>query len=129
MIFLVYKMTDPIKVFNNISDNVINFESKEEFMRYYSKNKETIDNMPTRGLNKKFLINGFKLGRIKKELTLFPIESALGKRLGSITNNESQNEIQNEDISMIELKLDNISERLKRIETQISILLKLCNQA
>ena len=79
---------DSIKVFNNLSDENLHFESKEEFDRYYKKNKEIIDKMSTRALNMKISIDGYKLGRLKKELTLFPTDTALGKRLGSIHNSE-----------------------------------------
>ena len=79
-------MSDSIRVFNNLSDENLHFESKEEFDRYYKKNKETIDKMSTRALNMKISIDGYKLGRLKKELTLFPVNGALGKRLGSISD-------------------------------------------
>ena len=120
-------MSDSIKVFNNLSDEHLNFESKEEFDRYYKKNKETIDKMSTRALNRKISIDGYKLGRLKKELTLFPSNGALGKRLGAISdaelNQTSENSIE-QDNSMIEIKLDNISERLKKLEQMFSYVLK-----
>ena len=121
-------MTESIKVFNNLSDENLHFESKEEFNRYYNKNKELIDKMSTRLLNMKITIDGYKLGRLKHELTLFPTDSALGKRLGSINdsnakqnNNETDHETDN---SMIEIKLDNINERLKKLEQMFSYILK-----
>ena len=120
-------MSDSIKVFNNLSDENLHFESKEEFDRYYKKNKETIDKMSTRALNRKISIDGYKLGRLKKELTLFPSNGALGKRLGAISdaelNQTSENSIE-QDNSMIEIKLDNISERLKKLEQMFSYVLK-----
>ena len=120
-------MSDSIKVFNNLSDEHLHFESKEEFDRYYKKNKETIDKMSTRALNRKISIDGYKLGRLKKELTLFPSNGALGKRLGAISdaelNQTSENSIE-QDNSMIEIKLDNISERLKKLEQMFSYVLK-----
>ena len=123
-------MSDSIKVFNNLSDENLHFESKEEFDRYYKKNKEIIDKMSTRALNMKISIDGFKLGRLKKELTLFPITGALGKRLGAISDaklNDSSTEINIDNSmgeSLVELKLDNISERLKKLEQLINLILK-----
>ena len=125
-------MSDSIRVFNNLSDENLHFESKEEFDRYYKKNKETIDKMSTRALNMKISIDGYKLGRLKKELTLFPVNGALGKRLGSISdaklnekhNDSSENTQEQTDNSMIEIKLDNISERLKKLEQMFSYILK-----
>lgn len=121
-------MSDSIRVFNNLSDENLHFESKEEFDRYYKKNKETIDKMSTRALNMKISIDGYKLGRLKKELTLFPVNGALGKRLGSISdaklNDSSENTQEQTDNSMIEIKLDNISERLKKLEQMFGYILK-----
>lgn len=68
--------TETVEVFENIGDNIIEFETKEEFDRYYKKNKEFIDNMKTRGLNRKFIIKGFKIGRKKGNILLYPIASA-----------------------------------------------------
>ena len=62
--------TDNITVFENLSDNIVSFDSKEQFMRYYDKNKDDIDNMATRGLNTKFKIDGYKIGRKNKQLIL-----------------------------------------------------------
>ena len=118
-------MTEEIKVFNNLSDENLHFESKEEFNRYYNKNKETIDKMSTRLLNMKITIDGYRLGRLKKELTLFPIEGALGKRLGSIKENEQKATDSNDNYeSMLEIKMDNISERLKNIEKMLAYVFK-----
>ena len=47
---------ESIKTFENLSDNVIEFETKQEFMRYYDQNKDMIDRMHTRGINSKFKI-------------------------------------------------------------------------
>lgn len=81
--------------------------------------------MSTRLLNMKISIDGYKLGRLKKELTLFPIDGALGKRLGSIKESEQKATDSNDSYeSMLELKLDNISERMKNIEKMFAYVLK-----
>ena len=121
---------DSIKVFNNLSDENLHFESKEEFDRYYKKNKEIIDKMSTRALNMKITIDGYKLGRLKKELTLFPSNGALGKRLGSI-NKQSSDQDQNQNLeaeseeNLIEIKIDNMNERLKKIEIMLNQFFKI----
>ena len=121
---------DSIKVFNNLSDENLHFESKEEFDRYYKKNKEIIDKMSTRALNMKISIDGYKLGRLKKELTLFPSNGALGKRLGAI-NKQSSDQDQNQNLeaeteeNLIEIKIDNMNERLKKIEIMLNQLFKI----
>lgn len=60
--------TQAIKKCRNLRDDVMTFDNEEEFMKYYERNRETIDNMPTRGLNIRFKIPGFKLVRKNKEL-------------------------------------------------------------
>ena len=121
---------DSIKVFNNLSDENLHFESKEEFDRYYKKNKEIIDKMSTRALNMKITIDGYKLGRLKKELILFPSNGALGKRLGSI-NKQSSDQDQNQNLeaeteeNLIEIKIDNMNESLKKIEIMLNQLFKI----
>ena len=106
-------MSETVPIFQNLSDNVITFETKEEFDRYYNKNKELIDSMKTRGINKKYAITGYKIGRQKGNIILYPI------------NTSNQISQINSDDSMLELKIDNISERLKKIEFQLNSLLKL----
>ena len=67
-------MSDEVKITKNISDDVINFENKEEFFKYYEEHKEDVDKMKTRGLNIKFKIPGFKIGRKKDELVLIQLK-------------------------------------------------------
>ena len=117
---------DSIKVFNNLSDENLHFESKEEFDRYYKKNKEIIDKMSTRALNMKITIDGYKLGRLKKELTLFPSNGALGKRLGAINQQDQNQNLEAEtEENLIEIKIDNMNERLKKIEIMLNQLFKI----
>lgn len=121
---------ETIEVFENIGDNVIEFETKEEFDRYYKKNKEFIDNMKTRGLNRKFIIHGFRIGRKKGNIILYPTEiknkdqSKSDDAYGS-GNNVAEETVTNSEINLDELyqiqediykKLDNLNQRLIRIE-------------
>lgn len=66
--------TDKIEVYENISDNVKTFNNKEEFMNYYETHKSEIDSMKTRGLNMKYTIPGFKIGKRANKITLYPIK-------------------------------------------------------
>lgn len=66
--------TESIITFQNLSDNVETFDSKEQFMRYYDQHKEAIDKMATRGINQKYKINGYKIGRKNKQLMFYPIK-------------------------------------------------------
>ena len=110
-------MDSELKVFQNLYDDVLHFETKEEFNRYYAKNKESIDKMATRGLNVKFKINGFKIGRTKGNIILYPTKET--KQIPEININQA-------DESGITLheKLNRLNERLKKIETLMSSLLE-----
>ena len=101
---------ESIKTFENLSDNVIEFETKQEFMRYYDQNKDMIDRMHTRGINSKFKIKGFKIGRKNKELILFPMKEEF---------KDDQ-----KDFPDLDLKLDAIIDRQKRFEHLIKELIK-----
>lgn len=109
-------ISNEIKVFENISDNPISFETKEDFNRYYERNKETVDKFSTRGLNKKFIITGYKIGRKKGEIILYPVQ---------IPRSQSPQEKFDSinDRSMLEEKIDSMNERLKKIETMLQMLL------
>ena len=117
---------ETIEVFENIGDNVIEFETKEEFERYYKKNKEFIDNMKTRGLNRKFIIHGFRIGRKKGNIILYPTEIKSKDMIKS--DEEIIAETENNSINFNELcqiqediykRLDNLHQRLIRIENLI----------
>ena len=110
-------MADSIKVFENIGDNVLGFETKEDFMRYYNKNKESIDAMSTRGLNRKFKIDGFKIGRLKGEIILYPLKE---------TETKSE-ELDSKTKLTINEKLDFMNRRLKKIEDMINIVVEFLN--
>ena len=114
-------MSDSIKIFQNLSDDVIEFESKEQFMNYYERNKKEIDEMKTRGINVKFKIPGYKIGRKNNNLILIP------------TANEGQSDKGVEkditQLTTIDSKLDVINRRLIKIEEVLSYLFKLLNQS
>ena len=62
-----------IDVVHRASDNVKEFNTKEEFINYYETHKSEIDKQSTCILNKKFKINNFHLGREKGKLKLIPL--------------------------------------------------------
>ena len=106
--------SNEVKVFANISDDPVSFETVQDFNRYYERNKEFVDSFSTRGLNKKFIITGYRIGRKKGEIILYPVQ----------TQRETVPEENNfEERNMIEEKIDSMNERLKKIEQLLSILL------
>lgn len=125
-------MNNSIKVFQNIGDNVICFDTKEDFMKHYNKNKETIDGMSTRGLNVKYKIEGFKIGRSKGEIILYPLKESKSKsdsetdlniqqQSQTTTSKLAQPEIKNK--LTIEEKLDFINRRIKKIEEMLTLII------
>lgn len=110
-------MEDSIKVFENIGDNVLSFETKEDFMRYYNKNQNMIDNMSTRGLNRKFKIDGFKIGRLQGKIILYPLKETETK----------SDELDSKTKLTINEKLDFMNRRLKKIEEMINIVIDFLN--
>ena len=106
--------SNEVKVFANISDDPVSFETVQDFNRYYERNKEFVDGFSTRGLNKKFIITGYRIGRKKGDIILYPVQ----------THRETSPEENNfEERNMLEEKIDSMNERLKKIEQLLNILL------
>ena len=132
-------MSETVEVFENLSDNVITFDSKEEFMRYYNKNKESIDKMATRGLNTKYKINGFKIGRKQGSIILYPLKTEIKnivldskKEYESLSASSGvkQEPKQNQDQYMIKInsKLNDLNKRLKVLEENMNYILNMIEQ-
>ena len=67
-------MTD-IKTFKNLYETTLTFNNLEEFKAYYEIHKNEIDKIPTRGLNIKYYIPGYRVGRNKGEMTFFKTDA------------------------------------------------------
>ena len=106
-------MAESIKVFQNLYDNVINFESKEEFMNYYKKHQNEIDSMKTRGINVRYKIPGYRIGRQKNQILLFPTKKE-----------DDENDDKNENQNSLEIheKINVLNRRLKKIEEMLTFL-------
>ena len=55
------------------SCEIMNFESKDEFMKYYNEHKEEIDKLKTNDLNKKYKIKDNKISKTKNVISVKPI--------------------------------------------------------
>lgn len=99
---------DSTKVFKYLYQNVTNFDSKEEFDRFYLRNKEEIDKMTTNSLNIKYKIKGFRFGRRNGELMLFP---SMKNEEKTTQNNEFVQE-QMEKLSEMQSKFDEMASKL-----------------
>ena len=105
-------MTEQITTCENLSDNVVEFETREEFTEYYEKNKEEIDKMATRGLNIKYKITGYKIGRKKNIITFIPVKQ----------------EVERETNDLQEEKLDVLITKVNRIEKNLKLLFDKMNE-
>ena len=123
--FNIKYMEDSIKVFENIGDNIVPFETKEDFMRYYNKNQNTIDAMSTRGLNRKFKIDGFKIGRLQGKIILYPLKESERKAEQSEPKSE---ELDSKTKLTINEKLDFMNRRLKKMEEMLEIVIQYFEQ-
>ena len=104
-----------VKVFANIGDDPITFETPQDFNLYYERNKKSVDSFSTRGLNRKFIIPSYKIGRKRGEIILYPVQNQ--------ANHQSTSENIFDERSMIEEKIDSMNERLKKIELQLQMIL------
>ena len=53
----------------------MNFETKDEFMKYYEEHKNEIDKLATKDLNKMYKINSHKLSRNKNKIIVRTLTS------------------------------------------------------
>ena len=100
-----------IDVVKRASDDVKEFQSKEEFINYYETHKNEIDKQSTCILNKKFKISGFHLGREKKQLKLIPLN----------LYRPSQYQI-NQENNLINIKIDALNQKIDALIEVINIL-------
>ena len=105
--------SDTTKVFKYLYQTTTNFESKEEWDRFYLKNKEEIDNSTTNALNIKYKIDGYRFGRKRKQLYLIPVEKNKDKLEENIQINEEQLQKMNE----MQSKFDEITTKLNESNT------------
>ncbi len=98
-----------ISVVKRASDDVKEFQTKEEFMNYYETHKNEIDAQSTCMLNKKFKIDRFHLGREKKQLKLIPLNLY---RPSEYQINQENNLI-NIKIDALNAKIDALSQLLR----------------
>ena len=63
-----------MSIYKKISDDIKEFDTGEEFLKYYEKNQDGINAITTRALNLKYKIKGFKIGRKDGKIVLYPVE-------------------------------------------------------
>ena len=109
-----------MSIYKKASDNMIEFDNGEDFLKYYDKNKITIDEIPTRGLNLKYKINGYKIGRKDGKIILWPDKN--------INIKSTSNKITIDDLKEIK-EINDIFDRLNNITERLTLLEQLLNSA
>lgn len=115
-----------LKIYEPIRHCLKEFDNAQEFTVYYSKHKDELDKETTHKLNKMFKINGYKITRIKGELSL-KIDRSIKKDdedcessvdvMGTIHDLEQS---LNKRISELEAKNKSLSDVVQQIVTFIN---------
>ena len=82
-----------MSIYKKISDDIKEFDTGEEFLKYYEKNQDGINAITTRALNLKYKIKGFKIGRKDGKIVLYPVEKNsddLQKQIDELRNDLDQ---------------------------------------
>ena len=109
-----------VKVFKNLCDDIIEFETIDEFNNYYKINKAEIDKLSTRGINQKYKVKNHRIGREKGAITLFPLKQSSNIQH---TPQPASDVVDENGISTHE-KLNRLNSRLKNIENILNQLLE-----
>ena len=104
-------MTD-IKTFKNLYETTLTFNNLDEFKAYYEIHKNEIDKIPTRGLNIKYYIPGYRVGRNKGEMTFFK------------TDAPTKNKVLEREIEKIDLKINKIQQDINLINENFNKLIE-----
>ena len=100
-----------VKVVKRITEDIKEFDNKEDFIKLYELNKNELKDFSTCILNKKFKIKGYHLGREKGELKLIPLDLYWPS---AYRINQEDNQINlkidviNEQVNILNNKLDNL---------------------
>ena len=97
-----------VEVLKRISDDVKEFDNKDDFIKYYELNKTNLKDISTCMLNTNFKIKGYHLCRQQGELKLIPLD----------LYKPSAYKINNED-NQINLKIDVINDKIDNLKIYI----------
>ena len=109
-----------VKVFKNLCDDIIEFETIDEFNNYYKINKAEIDKLSTRGINQKYKVKNHRIGREKGAITLFPLKQSSNIQHAP----QPASDVVDENGISTHEKLNRLNSRLKNIENILNQLLE-----
>ena len=113
-----------MSVYKKISDDCRTFESDSDFLKFYEKNKETIDEINTRALNLKYKINGFRIGRKEGKIILYPINNVVSK----VNTDEDSNVTLKQEVEELKLRINVIENILNNIIDSMNLQLTRMNE-
>ena len=111
-----------VKVVKRITEDVKEFDNKEDFIKFYELNKNELKDFSTCILNKKFKIKGYHLGRQQGELKLIPLDLY---RPSAYRINQEDNQI-NLKIDVINNKLDQLIKQFLSLNDKFNQFLSMC---
>ena len=114
-----------VEVIKRITEDVKEFDNKDDFIKYYELNKTTLKDVSTCMLNKKFKIKGYHLGRQQGELKLIPLDLY---RPSAYLINQSDSEVSLK-IDILNDKVDNLNKNMNDVRQSLNKLLNLILQS
>jgi hypothetical protein len=115
-----------VEVVKRITEDVKEFDNKDDFIKYYELNKNELKDISTCMMNKKFKIKGYHLGRQQGELKLIPLDLY---RPSAYRINHEDNQIAlkidvlNDKIDMLNNRMNEMNKNIKMLINQITSLL------
>ena len=104
-----------LKVIEPIKNYIKEFNSPVEFNLWYAKHKEEVDALTTHKLNKMYLINGYRITKIKGELML---------KVDRKVKEETEEESRCEEINDLRNEIKNIKDTVNHLIEFINKTLK-----
>lgn len=103
-----------VEVVKRITEDVKEFDKKEDFIKFYELNKNELKDVSTCMLNKKFKIKGYHIGRKQKQIQLIPLD----------LYRPSAYKVNNED-NQINLKIDVLNNKVNNLNNKVDTLNKI----
>lgn len=109
-----------MSIYKKISDNSKQFETPEEFLKFYDKNKDSIDETNTKALNLKYKIIDHKIGRKNGKIIIYPL-SNISLKESNFSNPETDSDITSMKKEITKLRND-VNKLIEAYQEIISVL-------